>query len=173
MKTQQRVKGRKCSSGSGSCGSCSTSLMHCQLRFNALAQLFQRFNKNSSEASAQLSALMPFHNCGISHVGACTCMHVCFCVGGLVVKRGCQSSCQTDSHSSLLCNSLISLLSSDAHTCRCTQHANFTHDCKHIGTQARTLNARSSAQLPLTQTQRRSSRHAVVGFSLSQSSADC
>lgn len=38
------------------------------------------------------------------------------CVGVLVVKRGCQSSCQTDSHSSLLCNSLISLLSSETHT---------------------------------------------------------
>lgn len=41
---------------------------------------------------------------------------VCVCVGVLVVKRGSQSSCQTDSHSSLLCNSLISLLSSETHT---------------------------------------------------------
>lgn len=47
----------------------------------------------------------------------CVCVCTCVRVGGLVVKRGCQSSCQTDSHSSLLCNSLISLLSlGDTHT---------------------------------------------------------
>lgn len=80
---------------------CSPSLIRRQLFSPALAQLSQWFNysnKNNNNASVQLWASKPFHNCGMPHVGACTCMHVCLCVcalvcmcvGGLVVKRGCQ-----------------------------------------------------------------------------------
>lgn len=94
----------------------------------------------------------------------CVCAFVFVCVGGRVVKRGCQSSCKTDSHSLLLCNSLISLLSSDTHKYRCTQHADFTHDCIHTCTHAH-INTHSSC----CSLERLCSRHAVIsGSSLLQ-----
>lgn len=67
---------------------CSPYLMYRLLSSPALAQLSQWFKYNNN-ASVQLSALMPFQNCGISHVGACTYMHVCVfvCVGGLVGEK--------------------------------------------------------------------------------------
>lgn len=72
----------------------------------------------------------------------CVC-DFCLCLcewEGELVKRGSQSSCQTDSHSSLLCNSLISLPSEGVNTCththtltpRCAHHADFQHDRMHI-----------------------------------------
>lgn len=109
----------------------------------------------------------------------CVCAHVC--VGGLVVKRGCQSSCQTDNHSSLLCNSLISLLSSETHThthaYRCTRHANFTRLCIHIWTQQHTQVYSCHSHKPRTDggvaMSGRGHVVVVVRFSSSQSSADC